>query len=317
MVKLKILLYDVEYMRAFVDRLPYCDISIDAEVVNSIDEVGSLTDSVILTDKSIDNESIDRRKIIYLFVSKNDIASISCENDSNVEDMTESGEHYIFKYSAVRDVVAEISQIYTDIYNCKGKLNTGGCEIITVCSSEEYEGNVSIISRFVARQVAHIRHSRVLLISMRELNPFSCDSGHYGLDRLIYTMMDGRSISLENFFFRDEYGVYYFRTNEYINRLNLLSSDDLEWFLGHLSKLFQVMVFHIGSTMNEKNINHIESSDCCFCVGFTSTELHSFLSSYPSDKYCELRWTNGLENGEVMVVDFLNRFYGGDSNEFE
>lgn len=292
MIKVKILIEDEEYREALVNRLPFCDVSLGAEVVCSLDEGSREEDYLILTDRlpdEFEESSIDKRKIVYL---------------SQYDDgLYENQANYISKYAPITDIVADLSQIYMETFGTHGMRNFNGVELISVCSFEE--SDISNISRFVARQISYIKQRKVLLMSLRDINPFVCDCKAGEFERLIYKLSKSEQICIEKFFYQDEYGVYCIRSNELINRISQMHDDEKQWFIKELCKIFQVIVLHIGCSLSKCNVEIIRNSDVVFCAGECC--LDDILNA---KKMCEIDSDDENEGMELKVVDYLNRLYG-------
>lgn len=299
MVKINILLSDHEYRQAFIDRLQRSDVSIGAEVVTEIKSDYLYQDSLLVTDRALNSEEramLNEKAIVYL--------TDECDDDSEIL--------HLSKYSSMGDNIAVLSRIYSEVFNKSDIVMNGGSEVYAVCCTENGDGDVADLSRFIARQTAYIRHCKVLLLSLRDLNAFAYKGRESEFERLIYYLQNGRRIDVDSFFYRDDYGVFSLRTNEEFNQLTLMRTDEINWFLMELSNYFQVIVLHIGSSLTPDNQSRVCKSNLIFCADECQHVIRNLMPDIPLERVHQLKWNVNIEESEMIALDVLRNHFNSD-----
>lgn len=294
MVKINILLTDIEYREAFVERLRNSDISVDAEIIREITQEYIYDESLLVTDRVLGPEErtlVNEKAVVYL-------------SDGSISD-TFYESSCISKYNAMNDNIAQLSRIYADVFESHESMVTEECRVIAVCCTEEGEGNVADLSRFISHQMAYIRRCRVLLLSLRDLNTFAYKGRENEFERLVYYLQEGRRLDLGSFFYRDDYGVYYIRTCDCYNRITAMTAEDRSWLIRELSEYFQCIVIHVGSSLNDDNQRRVAKSDLVFCADENLSQLKVLLSDVPESRIHPIKWNLNPEESEMEVADLL------------
>ena len=248
-MRLGLLIRDSEYRSALISGIADYDGDIILDVINPGDDIQS--DALILTDimpAETDRLLLDKIKDRTVFLLTN-----------NLPENQYSKIYTCFKYSSIRKLLAEMSDIYQ---RWRGIENRSAVNSkIIVCCSDTDAFSQSICS-VLARQIVYRHGGSVIIIPLGYINEegmnFCEDINRFA--RLMYMVENGRDTEISTITYTDSYGISHLMLPKGRNPVAYLEEDDLRKLILYISTLFESVILDIAGCFRKENLNIIRNA---------------------------------------------------------
>lgn len=307
-MRLGLLIRDIEYRNALVERLTNYDNDIFVNVIDG--KSGDASGCLLLTDLRPDQLEQD-------VLSKLRCRTVFLTESAGFEDMSQDGRscgdhcHCIFKYCSVSSLISELSVIYSE-WKGEGPVGSFSAKIIAVCSESDSFSSVKCMT--LARQIIYQHGGRVLTASLGYLNDYgSTETAKMNrFARLMYEIKTGNQRRSDSFTLVDSYGVSSLMLPPGQNPMAYLDEDELKTLIAGLASRFDTLVLDIGTCFRRENLSIMKSCEniVCFESGRRELGLDRMLGSEKADSIIRIRLSEGSEEA-LAIDDCIRRIYGG------
>ena len=302
-MKIGILIRDVEYRDALVQKLSSYDNDIFVNIISN--NIKDASGSVILTDVSpsgLDKKVLSALKPRTLFITESAIDT--CDEVSTV-----------FKFSSIPEIISELSVLYNQWHGL-GRGIDHTSRLICVCS--ESDSFSAERCRALAGQIIYSHGGSVLILPLSYINDYGVNGVLQGnsLSRLLYSIQRGRDGVMDSVTYTDSYGVSSLLLNKGRNPIAYLDEDELRTLVSGLSRKYDTIIADAATCYRNENIRLIKESDyiVCFERGRRKTDIEGFLGGETGKKLIKVRLTEGTE--DVIAMDeCLKQIFGNGNNE--
>ena len=302
-MKIGILIRDVEYRDALVQKLSSYDNDIFVNIISN--NIKDASGSVILTDVSpsgLDKKVLSALKPRTLFITESAIDT--CDEVSTV-----------FKFSSIPEIISELSVLYNQWHGL-GRGIDHTSRLISVCS--ESDSFSAERCRALAGQIIYSHGGSVLILPLSYINDYGVNGVLQGnsLSRLLYSIQRGRDGVMDSVTYTDSYGVSSLLLNKGRNPIAYLDEDELRTLVSGLSRKYDTIIADAATCYRNENIRLIKESDyiVCFERGRRKTDIEGFLGGETGKKLIKVRLTEGTE--DVIAMDeCLKQIFGNGNNE--
>lgn len=300
-MRIGLLIRDIEYRKALVERISDYDRDILLDVIGTSDSIEH--DALILTDAKpaeLDADLINKIKDRTIFLTTGEENTITDCNDL----------HDVFKYSGVSRLLAEISDIYS-IWRGMKNPKSASSRIIACCSDSDAFSHSRCLR--LAAQIIYMHGGSVLLLPLGYINEESFD---YGKDinrfaRLMYMVKAGRTCDPLSISYTDSYGISRLMMPTGRNPIAYLDGDDLDKLIKAMSEVFDTVILDIASCFREENLNAIKNADSILCFE-TGRRRVNFSTIQPKERSERLKVLKLDEDSdETFAMDeYIKELYG-------
>ena len=306
-MQIAILINDVEYREALIDRLSCYDNDLLVNVINGSSSFNK--DSLILTDiepANLEKDLLRRLRPRTIFLT----ASFS-------PDAKETECHRFFKYKSVADLLSEASLVYKDWHGI-GYGRDHSAKIIAVCFENDALASDKCMS--LARQIVYRRGDRVLVLSLSYINDYGLDDAEdiNRFAKMMYSISTGRHDAAYGHTYTDSYGISALRLKKGRNPIAHLEEDELMSVITSMASAFDTVILDVGTCFRKQNLIISENSDniVLFEVGRRTIDLENFLSAAAISKIIKVKQSSDTE--EAMALDdLINQIYGNHGEEVD
>lgn len=251
-MKIRLILNDKEYLEAFKDIALRTDDNLFIEVGNQGNN--SKERVVVITDYAPEElHADDYSNIVFLSDNPGD----------RLENFKADTPLRLFKYNSLSSILADIHQINFVLSSSHGRSYDVLSDIFAV-ATDSFGIQSSEVTKIIARQILFHNSEKILIISLKAVNEYgkSDEGDRSRFTRLRYYQEIDRAYSIEQFVYKDNYGIYYLRLPDGLNPIAFMSNENIEDFIRMLSyDGFSTIILDIGNELNMKNIEIAKKSD--------------------------------------------------------
>ena len=302
-MRLGIMIRDVEYRDALVQKLCSYDKNIYVNIISS--NIKDASGCVILTDvppSELDSSVLKvlRPRTVFITASEKDIRS-DCS--------------MLFKFCSIPEMISELSMVYNRWRGIGLGLDHKARLITVCCESDSYSAERC---RALAGQILYSHGGSIIIIPLSYINDYGVDEALRSntLSRLLYSIRCGRENGIEGVTYTDSYGVSSLLLSKGQNPLAYLDGDELNTLISGLSKKYDTIIADAASCFRKENIGIMNASDSIvfFERGRRNTGIEEILDDDAKDRLIRMMMTEGTED-MVTMDDCLRRIYGTEENE--
>ncbi len=304
-MELKLLIDDMEYLQVFAEMLMNSGTSVFAERVESLETDEGVLDVLYLTDREDATKGLDEsiaKRVVYLTPQK---SMINTDNEDE--------QYRVFKYDSVSNILSQLILIESEVFPQRGVLHASKGRLFVVAGTVDSEAYPDV-ARFVARQLAYLLRGKVLLISTCSVNNYRNNSVRDEFLRMYYCMRTNAKCDYDAFFYEDEYGINYMRTDGMINLFTDFSNEEFAWFMDNLLNLFPIVVADASTQLNVANRILIRDCELPILLCIKEEDTLQILEDYIEGIIVRPR--DGIQECEMKIMDELTRRYGRDNVEY-
>ena len=299
-MKLGILIRDIEYRNALIERMTLYDNDIFVNIVDG--SANDMSGCLILTDIMPEEIGLDAARKIAdrtVFLTKSD----DMANDPSYNSL--------FKYLSTSEMLSELSLIY----NKWTGSNTGrycSSTLISACSENDAYSAEKCMS--LARQIIYRKGGNVLVVGLGYINDHGCFDPEKinRFAKLMYSVSTGRERSAGSFTRNDSYGVSTLLLQQGNNPVAYLDMNELRNLIYGLALSFDTLIMDIGTCFRKENINMMNESDAVilFENGRRSTGLEEILDRDRTNRIIKIRSSGDAEEA-LAIDDCINLIFEG------
>ena len=131
---------------------------------------------------------------------------------------------------------------------------------------------------------------------------------------MYYCMRTNAKCDYDAFFYEDEYGINYMRTDGMINLFTDFSNEEFAWFMDNLLNLFPIVVADASTQLNVANRILIRDCELPILLCIKEEDTLQILEDYIEGIIVRPR--DGIQECEMKIMDELTRRYGRDNVEY-
>lgn len=257
-MRLKLLIRDVDYLRAFVDTVSKLDSDIYVEIGR---DATASADTLIVTDLEAKDFGISLIRELH-----GGIVFLTEVETTPIPD--EEGPFSLFKYRRLSDLISDLRLCYF-VHTGEMMKRRSRCRRLCVCGDFEPKKATAFADR-LARQILYRAGGAVLLCPLSFLDGSAewrnADAASF--KRMMYYIETKRSFPTEVFFQRDSYGIFRFRNTGILNPIAFLTREERGALIERLSAdCFDTIVFDLGECYTDANVEILREADRAFWVG--------------------------------------------------
>ena len=302
-MRIGILIRDIEYRDALVQKLSTYDNDIFVNIIN--DNIKDASGSVILTDippSELENKVLEalRPRTVFIADSKKEIR----ENCSSV-----------FKYSSIPEMISELSVVYNRWHGLGPGVDHTARLITVCCESDSYSAERC---RSLAAQIIYSRGGSVLILPLSYINDYGVNEvlRSNSLSRLLYSIQRGREKGIEGVTYTDSYGVSSLLLSKGRNPVAYLDGDEIRTLIFGLSKRFDTIIADAATCFRPENIAVMKESEkvVFFERGRRVTGIEDIPGGFAPGKIIRVKLTGGTED-VISMDECMKKLFGTGSNE--
>lgn len=264
-MKLLVLINEADYREAITASIAKADSDIYIEIhdskesmVQSINANPDLHDAMILTDMEEDVMDSMLKRTVFLVDS-------NLEDNIDINHITEEKviPNKLFKYKAVSRIIADLKWYYFLWTGIPGSEVSDSLRV-SVFSDAADIAMCREFSLILARQIAYYRDAAVLYFPLTYINEPSSDNqeerGYF--KKLVYNIKLKRDFPIDTFFYKDNYGIYYFRNMGRLNPIVYMDNEAYAEITDYITgNYFDAVVFDIENAYSANALHTINTTE--------------------------------------------------------
>lgn len=304
-MRIRLLLHDREYCKAFAAMIAAADKDVFVELADNYSLVGIEETTLILTDLA--PEKIKRE---YLESSGGRIVFLT--DDPRDKILKNESLHKLFKYSSISSILSDLSHI-NYLWTGENSSTPGIARIFAVCSDR---GDLSpSICRTLARQILFRHGGRILVIPVSYVNEYSIsdEPDRSKFTRLMYYIDTEKEYTPDAFTYCDNYGISYLRLPPGLNPIAYIDSSELGKLVSDLAgEKFNTIIIDVSSSYSRQNLDALSKADNILFVSCDEKKLDiREIADDPEilSKFDVIRLSmNGKT--ELSIDEYVKKMYG-------
>ncbi|MBQ0018542.1 MAG: hypothetical protein KBS63_04975 [Clostridiales bacterium] len=304
-MRIRLLLHDREYCRAFAAMIAAADKDIFVELAENYSLAGIEETTLIVTDLSpekIKREYIERSSGRIVFLTE----------DPRDKYRKDESLHKLFKYSSISSMLSDLSHI-NYLWTGENSSAPGIARIFAVCSDR---GDLSpSLCRTLARQILFRHGGRILVIPVGYINEYAIpdETDKSKFTRLMYYIDTEKEYTPDAFTYCDNYGISYLRLPPGLNPIAYIDSDELAKLVCNLAgEKFNTIIIDISSAYSRRNLDVISKADNILFTSFDEKKLD--IGEITDDPEILSRFDvirlSGNGKVELSIDEYVKKIYG-------